>query len=653
MSDTTHEVEVQFTAKDRTSAVIGKINKAAGVLSSRVDGITSKVAQFAGTFGGLGAVFGFGASIAGANRYLSTIEDIATITGQSANSVAGMTHAMEQSGIAGEETRAIMLSISRKQAEIAKGGGEMAKQAKRYGVELKKGPEEALVSMAKAMEGGKMQTGDVIMLLEEAGAKAVDLLRKGPVEVQRLFNEGAKKNSHINDTTIAQYKQMTVQMTKVKQAWTRITTKIMIKLAPALTKLMAFVEQRIDGWADSANKFGDFLIAHMDSAITSARVFGKIMLANYVMMKLTGEGLLSNAGKMMKYAKGSKAGAAATASGGGAGAVADVAAAAIPGRRVSGRRPPKVKTPKSVKAFGKIFKRMPKVGLNLLLIFKKIGGVGGKLGRIFKKVGGVAFKIGRVFAKLAAGASQLGRIAMMLMKLSVIGAVITAVVSGIKQILSNVDGVRDRIGAMLGSIWGDIKSIGETIAPIFGPGSALRNFFDYLGKGFIAVLEGILWLIKKITHGAAVAAVVITERVGITTAENLLNLRADKKRYAARTEGLILEDKLRHVYQKGTKVTLKHIEMVKSMHQAYAEAGKAMPDTLKKLFGEHFKIATPSTPGDRPQNNFDFRGSRFDIMQNFAEGFDPDRIAVAFSNDLGALGERRLQSGLAPAFSAR
>lgn len=43
--------------------------------------------------------------------------------------------------------------------------------------------------------------------------------------------------------------------------------------------------------------------------------------------------------------------------------------------------------------------------------------------------------------------------------------------------------------------------------------------------------------------------------------------------------------------------------------------------------------------------NFDFRNSRFDIKQNFAEGFDPDRIAVAFASDLGRLGEMKTQSG--------
>lgn len=50
---------------------------------------------------------------------------------------------------------------------------------------------------------------------------------------------------------------------------------------------------------------------------------------------------------------------------------------------------------------------------------------------------------------------------------------------------------------------------------------------------------------------------------------------------------------------------------------------------------------------------FDFRGSRFDIKQEFAEGFDPDRIAVAFANDLATLGERQAQSGYSPLFGVR
>lgn len=63
------------------------------------------------------------------------------------------------------------------------------------------------------------------------------------------------------------------------------------------------------------------------------------------------------------------------------------------------------------------------------------------------------------------------------------------------------------------------------------------------------------------------------------------------------------------------------------------------------------------TPGIRPKagtsTNFDFRGSRFNVMQKFEEGFDPDRIAVSFVNDIAKLGERKSQSGFAPATGVR
>ncbi|KKN72085.1 hypothetical protein LCGC14_0414800 [marine sediment metagenome] len=60
-------------------------------------------------------------------------------------------------------------------------------------------------------------------------------------------------------------------------------------------------------------------------------------------------------------------------------------------------------------------------------------------------------------------------------------------------------------------------------------------------------------------------------------------------------------------------------------------------------------------PGARGGANTqqDFRYSRFTIEQSFAEGFDPDRIAVAFADDVGRLGEQRLESGFAPLFGIR
>jgi len=58
-------------------------------------------------------------------------------------------------------------------------------------------------------------------------------------------------------------------------------------------------------------------------------------------------------------------------------------------------------------------------------------------------------------------------------------------------------------------------------------------------------------------------------------------------------------------------------------------------------------------PRERQQTINDFRFSKFDIKQEFAEGFDPDRIAVAFASDLAKLGEMRMQSAYAPLFATR
>lgn len=58
-------------------------------------------------------------------------------------------------------------------------------------------------------------------------------------------------------------------------------------------------------------------------------------------------------------------------------------------------------------------------------------------------------------------------------------------------------------------------------------------------------------------------------------------------------------------------------------------------------------------PKGRQTTVNDFRFSKFDIRQEFAEGFDPDRIAVAFASDLSKLGEMRMQSAYAPLYSSR
>ena len=62
-----------------------------------------------------------------------------------------------------------------------------------------------------------------------------------------------------------------------------------------------------------------------------------------------------------------------------------------------------------------------------------------------------------------------------------------------------------------------------------------------------------------------------------------------------------------------------------------------------------------SVPGGRGGGGVvqDFRYSRFDISQKFAEGYDPDRIVATFAHDIGRIGEQRLHSGFDPLFALR
>lgn len=87
---------------------------------------------------------------------------------------------------------------------------------------------------------------------------------------------------------------------------------------------------------------------------------------------------------------------------------------------------------------------------------------------------------------------------------------------------------------------------------------------------------------------------------------------------------------------------LKSIEM----ERGYIKSGKGkLPGAPDKLLGDIEKI--------KPQFNQNFFNARFDMHQEFAPGFDPDRVSVAFMSDLAKLGERKMASIFTPPFASR
>ena len=93
---------------------------------------------------------------------------------------------------------------------------------------------------------------------------------------------------------------------------------------------------------------------------------------------------------------------------------------------------------------------------------------------------------------------------------------------------------------------------------------------------------------------------------------------------------------------KGADEWSQNVALASQMVQRLTMQGfKATPELLRSAFSEITRLRTSEV-------KFDFRGSRFDIKQNYAEGFDPDRIAVTFANNLASMAGAAIQSNGGP-----
>jgi hypothetical protein len=103
-------------------------------------------------------------------------------------------------------------------------------------------------------------------------------------------------------------------------------------------------------------------------------------------------------------------------------------------------------------------------------------------------------------------------------------------------------------------------------------------------------------------------------------------------------------------------------QMEKSKKPGFYAGAEVDENRVSRLFFQEYMkskginldaLKAETIPKGRSRVNNDFRNSKFNITQKFAEGFDPDRIAVAFAQDLARVGEMKLQSANALAGQLR
>ena len=224
-------------------------------------------------------------------------------------------------------------------------------------------------------------------------------------------------------------------------------------------------------------------------------------------------------------------------------------------------------------------------------------------------------------------------------KIGVLGAVIAVVAKAFQLLATNAGGIRDQIGGLLGSIAKSFGRIFEAVKPLL---KALSELFGGVitiaAKLLLEAFKAILWVIDKIA--AMVAWVVdkikwVADKLDVFGADVVSNESAMGK--WARSKGI----------KGGTHFMIGKVLAYTPEEQAAIDAAKAA-----KGKADAAKRGVPQS-GTGTVINQDFRGSKFDIQQNFAEGFDAGRIGVAFGDQLAAMGERQVDSGLRPVYSYR
>lgn len=169
-------------------------------------------------------------------------------------------------------------------------------------------------------------------------------------------------------------------------------------------------------------------------------------------------------------------------------------------------------------------------------------------------------------------------------------------------------------------------AIGDALRQYLETTDWWRNMWDAIGETFSSSIREQQAEAKRMEQALAQYQPIVTKY--------LMGMKAQSKEEQA--QALIYAMKQRAVQT--------------SYYGEYSET-QLIAEWAKRNLGIDVKTYKPASAADKakaaaPQVNFN--NNRFDITQKFAEGFDPDRVAVAFAQDLGRMGEMRMQSALAP-----
>jgi hypothetical protein len=540
-----HHVEAVYTVNPKQAlGALGKIASAAEKTNRLFDHVSETLGAVASVAGAAAAAFSFEKIVESTKEHLEMVKRISLLTGTTVKNSDALVDTFEQVGLRGEDAENILLSMSRRSAmmdmsmqRMGRTTGNVTGLMRGMGINLKNGPEQALLRMSNLYQQHKVdiaQVGLAMGIPRQQWANLALLLENGPKHLKEMLADS--KKLAVGEGTVKQMERMNMAMNSARSAIKRMQVAIGSELLPVLADLLEDASAKIKSWLPEVKRFASFLRDNLYLALNAVVKIGKVLLANYAVMKASAA--LSATG-MIK--------------GGG---------------------------------FG-------------------IGGLAGRVGSYVAGSGGGLQAVGLV------------RLLSVIGRLSVVAGVILLIVTAFEVIKNNTLGVRDYILGMWKRLQGHIAVIAKLVTPIFGPEGVLTKFFSTVVVGLI---EGLA-----------------------TAVDGLMQL----------VETLVIYFKNAFSSFSGYKNAMLH--PMEALGDAAIQAARLHKEAMKtqaaEVAAKHAQDM--STPEGRATNHYDFRNSRFDIMQKFEEGYDPDRIALAFSNDLASLGERRMESMFSTPFAKR
>ena len=549
-----HEtVATDFVATDKATpalrGIAGWATKAAGSVGRMLD----KLSMVAG----IGGVFAVGHAISDIDQTYKAVGRVRAVTGLAAENAYGMLQAFKLSGIEVTAGERIITRMARKTETVEEGMGGGAKRIsalyRHLGIDIKAGPEQQMLQMAKAAQANKLGVADLGRAWGVPVGQAADMikmLRKGPEHMKEIMDAAKKSGGVIDAAALTQYETMQAAKRKLSEGWENLVGTLYKAVIPAFTRIMEVVSAAFERWEPTIKKVADYLTDHMETIVALAGKFAKLMVIHKT-LGLVGLGGVGGAAQK---------------------------AASIGG-----------------KAIGWATKGM-------------LGGEGaGPLGVIFALV------------------KSLG-------KLTFLGVIVAVLVGIVKY-------VKDHWAECGAGLMSALKKIGGAFAHLW---HSLEPLYEWIGAKAVPAIEWLLDAFGTLVDGIGDVVdwiIVAVQKLGVWMSA-----------IPAMWDAVTHFDK-DAIVKAGTDI-FKGLAEIDSQ-QRVKSISNDMMKTWGHVMGMMKRPKAAETPDGRPESpHNDFRGSRFDIRQNFAEGFDPGRIALAFSHDLAKLGERRTQSGLAPIYAA-